>query len=158
MVDRVRPNVCSIHASASTLVKRSREPTEETEETEDLSRRQFGLTDLIRQRRGRCDATLCYLSSSLSRRERSVGASLWLRWLGSTLDPFVYLKVNWIVSSIPTGQWFRTFNTWTWLLPVVDPKVHSFLHFIFLMQQNRITTYNVVVCCKGNTYTRNSLY
>lgn len=40
--------MCGIHASASTLVKRSREPTEETEETEDLSRRQFGLTDLIR--------------------------------------------------------------------------------------------------------------
>lgn len=47
-VDRVRTNVCGIHASTSTLVKRSREPTEETEETEDLSRRQFGLTDLIR--------------------------------------------------------------------------------------------------------------
>ena len=50
--------VRSVHASTSTTVKRSREPTEETE---DLSRRQFGLTDLIRLVAD--VATIWYLSS-----------------------------------------------------------------------------------------------
>lgn len=43
--------VCVVRADSET---ESREPAEETE---DLSRRQFGLTDLILLSRGRCDAT-----------------------------------------------------------------------------------------------------
>lgn len=103
---RKRARAC-VHASASTRAKN--ESREATEETEDLSRRQFGLTDLIRLGRERRDASPSRLSSlSLSLRLATMLTAGRLHCAcHSSSAPFRRVgsrQTDWIVPMALTGQ------------------------------------------------------